>query len=350
MTKRKILTSVLTCLTLLLAFFAWFSLWRAVTITEASTWALPITFFSAYVIFICLDIVFLKEALLVELVLGTSLLISMFFAFDVYQLAAVVLGIYLLHAASRRIRRDMDLNMEISIWKSLQTGRSYLLMSLALVVSMQYFVTISKFDGQKNIPNFDMTSISKGVVMPILASINPQFKSLKDESLTVDQFILQNQSQFADGEQMDEQFFESQLPQNLTPAQKEELKRQAQRNFSDAKNNVSKKNQELILTVGRKQLSDMIGQSVNGDEKISDIFAGLINKKLNDYFRSPIGENGKTSVFPLILAIVLFLTIYPIGSMLSIVWFLIVKLVFNILLKTRVIGIKRIPVEKEVME
>jgi hypothetical protein len=140
------------------------------------------------------------------------------------------------------------------------------------------------------------------------------------------------------------------LPQNLTPAQKEELKRQAQRNFSDAKDSMSKKNQELILSVGRKQLSDMIGQPVNGNEKISDIFAGLINKKLNDYFRSPIGENGKTSAFPLILAVILFLTIYPIGGVLSIGWFLVVKLIFKVLLKFNVVNIKRIPVEKEIME
>jgi hypothetical protein len=319
-------------------------------ITEASTWALPMILFSAYAILICLDIVFFKESVLLELVLGSSLLLSIVFAFDVYQLVFLALGIYLLHAASRRIRRDMDLNMEISIWKSLQTGRSYLLMSLALVISMQYFVTISKFDGQKNIPNFDVTSISKSVVMPILAGFSPQFKSLSDESLTVDQFILQNQSQFSDEQQMDEQFFDSQLPQNLTPAQKEELKRQAQRNFSDAKDSMSKKNQELILSVGRKQLSDMIGQPVNGSEKISDIFAGLINKKLNDYFRSPIGENGKTSAFPLILAVILFLTIYPIGGVLSIGWFLVVKLIFKVLLKFNVVNIKRIPVEKEIME
>ncbi len=350
MTKRKILTSILTVITLLVAFFAWFSLWRAVTVTEASTWALPMSLFSTYAIFICLDIVFFKESVLLELVLGSSLLISIAFAFDVYQIVAVALGIYLLHAASRRIRRDMDLNMEISIWKSLQTGRSYLLMSLALVISMQYFVTISKFDGQKSVPNFDMTSFSKGVVMPILANISPQFKSLNDESLTVDQFILQNQAQFSDEQQIDEQFLESQLPQNLTPAQKEELKRQAQRNFSDAKDSMSKKNQELILSVGRKQLSDMIGQPVNGNEKISDIFAGLVNKKLNDYFRSPINGEGKTSAFPLILAVILFLTIYPIGGVLSMAWFLIVKLIFKVLVKLSVINIKRIPVEKEIME
>jgi hypothetical protein len=265
---------------------------------------------------------------------------------------AIFLGIYLLFLASRKIREDMELNIKISPWKSMQAGKSYLIFAITLMICMQYFLTELSFDGEKKIPHFDVSFITKKIAIPFISAVNPQFKVLKDETLTVDQFILQTQAANLDGgfSVMSDEVLDAQLPANLTPAQKEMIKRQARENFSSTQSKVTQKNQELIFEIGRKQLSELVGVPVAGDEKISEVFTGLINNKINDYFNSKVSGDEKNPVFPMILAIVLFLTIYPVGLILSIVCFLIAKLIFFILLKLKVVGVRTITVEKEILE
>ena len=352
MNKRKILTNSLAALTLIFAFFAWLSVRSAIIVSDSSTWAVPMFLFSIYLVLICLDVMLFQDMLLLELILIGSLLLSLLFALAWLQFVAILLGAYFIFLASRKIREDMELNIKISPWKSLQAGKSYLLIALSLLITMQYFLTIRSFDGEKKVPHFDASFITKKIAIPFISSVNPQFKVLKDETLTVDQFILQtqNSNQGSDFSAADEEMLDAQLPANLTPTQKEVIKNQARENFSNTQSQVAQKNQELVLEIGRKQLSDVVGTPVVGDEKISDVFTGLINNKINDYFNPKIDGTGKNSVFPVILAIVLLLTIYPVGLILSIFWFLIAKLIIFALFKLKILAVRTVTVSKEVLE
>ena len=187
----------------------------------------------------------------------------------------------------------------------------------------------------------------------MLASVSPQFQSLKDDTLTVDQYILQAQNDAivnADMSAEDGNVLDENIPANITPLQKEKLKQQAVKNFTDAKSKLIEKNQELILASGRKQFSDQVGVKLTGSEKISDVFTGLVSSKIDDYFNPKVAGTEKSSVFSMILAIVLLLTIYPLGSILSIAWFLIVKFVIFALLKLKVMSVGVMTVSKETLE
>ena len=349
--NRKRIEIILGTLTMLFALFSWLSVRNAITVATSSTWAVPMTLFSVYIILACLSMILFREVLLLELVLIGSLVLSLFFAFSWFQLGVILLGAYFLFLSSRKIRQDMDLNVKINVWKSLQTGKSYLLIAFSLMITIQYFVVMSSFDGEKKVPHFDTSFITKKIALPIVSALNPQFKVLQNETLTVDQFILQTQNSMpkSDFSAVEQEVINEQLPSNLTPAQKEIIMQQASDNFSDIKTTVIQKNQEIAFAVGRKQLSDIVGFQVTGDEKIADVFTGLINNKINDYFNPKMGGSSSGSVFVVILAIILFLTIFPLGSVISIVWFLIVELVIIILLKTKVLEVKNIKVSKEVL-
>jgi hypothetical protein len=113
---------------------------------------------------------------------------------------------------------------------------------------------------------------------------------------------------------------------------------------------LSKKNQELAIKAGHKQLSELVGRPVDGGEKISEVFSGLVDKKFNDLFRAPNAGGEINQKLPLIFTLVLLLTIYPVGLVLSLVWFMIVGFVFFCLRRWGVISVKTITVSKEVLE
>lgn len=352
MNKRKITTALLSVFTLVFAAASWLSVKSAVVVPDSSTWFVPMALFSVYVILICLDILLFQDVLPLELVLIASLAISAFFAFEWLQLLGILISAYFLFLASRKMRADMENNIKISPWKSMQVGKSYLLIALTFLIAMQYFVIMRSFDGVKKVPNFDASFVTKKFAIPFIASVNPQFKVLENEKLTVDQFILQTQSQSGNENmfELNEEMIEAQIPKELDAAQREMIKKQAMENFSSTNSQISQKNQELILSIGRKQFADIVGSPVVGNEKISDVFTGLINNKINDYFNPKVGSDERSSVFSLILAVVLFLIIYPLGSVLSVAWFVTVKLVVFVLLKAKVFKVKTITVSKEILE
>ena len=118
--------------------------------------------------------------------------------------------------------------------------------------------------------------------------------------------------------------------------------------YSSARDQVSQKNEELILSIGRKQFSEVVGTSVKGDEKISEIFAGLINNKIDNF--NPSGGEENSSIFLIVFAVALFLIVYPLGSILSIIWFLVVRIIIMVLIRFKVFNVKIISVDREILE
>lgn len=347
---KNILKYVLLGSVLATSFFAWFSVYRAMKVPEVSIWLVPAICFSLYIIAICLAAVLVRQEITVELAITFSFLLSLLFTFSIWYLLILVACILLVLCAIRNIRKDLDLNIKIDLWKSLFVGKFRIVIALALVISSQYFFFISKTNGQKNIPKFDTSSITSKIVEPILEIIYPDFKKVQKDGLTVDQFIFENQKNSEINSTVDtETIIDQQIPADLPVKQKEALKQQALEQIADSKSQLSEKNNELVLQEGRKQLSQMIGKDVVGNEKIADIFSGLIDKKINDYFQPQIGDDAPSNMLSYIVAIILFLTIWPIGSMLGIIWFIIVIIVFKILLKFGLVEVKTVTVEREMI-
>jgi hypothetical protein len=137
---------------------------------------------------------------------------------------------------------------------------------------------------------------------------------------------------------------------NLTPEQKEEIKKEAQDKLKTISKGLLESNQEIILVESRKNLSEIIGKNLMGQEKISEIFPQMINKNITDYFRPNVSENHSLPLLPMILAIVLFLTIVPLGSFLNIFWTLLSRLIFWILYKSGAVSIGKVQKEVEIIE
>lgn len=353
--KQKILKYALFGLTLIAGFFSWFFLFHSPNYSGMMAWIIPGAFFFLYATFLSLAAILVRQEIAFEFVIILSLAFSFVFVFSKWHLVFVILGMLLMLSAVREIRKDLDMNIKIDFWKSLYMGRFRMIIALSLIISSQYFCMINASNGNKEkfIPKFDISPIAKRFVEPVLVVINPNFRTMKDENLTVNQFIIKskqggNLDMFSDVNFDNE--IDEQISKNLPVEQREILKQEAIKQILDSGEQLSKKNQELIMQEGRKQLSQMVGYELSGNEKISDVFVGFINSRINDYFQPHKANGGEDShFFSYIIAVILFLTVWPSGVALSVAWFVLIIIIFKIMAYFKLVEIKTVTVQREMI-
>ncbi len=342
--------NILMSLNPMAALAAFYSVSRAIRIPESSTWIVPMVWVSIFIVSIFLVALFVRSRVLAESVIAASLLSSVIFAFSFAYLGVILIAIALVLAGVHGMRKDLDLNVKINLWKSLYIGKFRIILALAILISGQYYFTIKSMDEPVNVPKFEISEISGPLIQPILGIVNPEFAKAGSQGMTVDQFIVQsqkNQEQSVEDEEMQLQIIEQNMPTGITEKQKEILKKRALAEISDAKLKMTEQNQQLILIEGRKQFSKIAGKKIVGDEKVSDVFIGMINERINSYFQPSMQGEKKSSFYSLILTTILFLTIWPLGSLLSTLWFAIVILLFKGFVRFGLVEIKKVTVERE---
>jgi hypothetical protein len=322
--KQKILKYGLIFLTMLSSFAAWFSVSRAINIPTAGSWSAPILWFSLFFISLSLCLVLIKRLVWVEIITGISFFFSLFFVLasgGIFHHALIIFLCFLI--ASRgieRIRQDLKLNIKVDLWKTLRTGSAYLMLAIALIIASQYYGETKNISLQKTLPEFKLNAFSEKLTSKILASINPDFKNLEEESISVDQFVLKaSREQFANNQNL------AGIDQVL---------------FGD--------NQALVLAEGRQQLSNLSGMKLNGQEKLADIFSSIVNDKVKDFIAPSFSEDSQLPLLHLILAGALFLTVLSLGSFLGIFLLPLTKLIFAGLRKIGLVDV--IKIQKEVEE
>jgi len=352
--RIKILKYVLIFLTLLMSFLAWQSVDQAINVSGSSIWGAPVILFSLLFIFLYLSIVLIRRILFLQLMIGAIFLLNLVFAFSLSHILIIMLAYLLATWSVLRIKRDLRLNVKVSLWKSIRMGSAWILLALAIVITSQYYYEIKNKNSELVIPQINIDEASGGLTSKFLSAINPEFKDLDQDGLTVDQLIVQiqkkqNPEQEANVPsetlaQIDEMIENSGVA--LSPEQKKEL-----RDNTLAKIGASSAEQDkLILQEGRKKFSEIAGTTIKGDEKVSQVLSDVVNQKINQYLGSGLDDSQKSSPLPFIMAIGLFLTILPLGSLLNTLWILIVAAIVWIFIKSNLISIARVPVEMEVIE
>ena len=256
---KNILKYSLLGLVLFSGFLSWFSVFNVSKISGSGAWSWSILFFSLFIIFMCLAAILVSQEIVVEIVVAITFLLSLVFTFYLWYFIILLIAILLVLAGLRNIRKDLDLNIKVDLWKSLYVGKFKIVLALAVLISSQYFFMTSSLNGQKTIPKLDFSSVTSKLVQPILVMINPSFKPMQKEDLTVDQFIIQSQQKNNEDSisnpVFSEEAIDKQIPKNLPSEQRAELKKETIKQISDSQAQLSQKNGELILQEGRKQLS-----------------------------------------------------------------------------------------------
>lgn len=317
--KIKILKYVLVLVTMFVAFLAWLAVDRAINVTEASVWGAPILLFSLLFALFYLSIIIVKKAWVLQLMFLAVFLLTFLFVISFGNLVAVILAWLFSLWALVKIKKDLQLNVKVSLWKSIRAGSSLLLFAFSIMITSQYYFEIKDLSSERIIPQFNVGEMTGGMTSKFLSAMNPDFKNLDQDGLTVDQFILQAQKN------------QEQADDSLDFGVKGQV-------------------DQMVLQEGRKKFSEIAGVTLAGNEKVSDVLSGVINQKINQYLGSGLTGSAKSSPLAYIMAIALFLTVLPLGSFLNSFWILLVEFIFFILVKSKLVNIVKVPVEMEVIE
>jgi hypothetical protein len=353
--KYKYLKNILLAGMLLCSFGSWFSVDRAINVANSSVWTAPILWFSALLMFFFLGFITIKERLLLKIILAIGYLLSFVFIFDITRIVFLTIAILFAYIAESRIKDDLGENIRINVLKSLSEGKTLLIMSLALMVVSQYFSQIRSLNAELLIPQLELGKLSSPITRQLLKTVNPQFKDIETDKMTVDEFILEVQKkQMMEmeiiGEPVDiDKMIEQQIGETRTPVEKEMIKKEATERMAETKNKIQTQSIQLIVDQERERLSQMSGKALTGQERISDVLSDIVTKRISEFFQPKVGEH-HSSVLPMIMAIVLFLTIISLANLLYIVISRLVQFSFYLLVKKEVITIKKLPMEVERLE
>jgi hypothetical protein len=278
--RKNILERVLLAGLLLSAFLCWYVLYRAVIVPGSSIWGAPITVFFILLVFFFMCTVLVRSAAYLGAVLAASLLLGLVFAATPLHLLLLAVSVALAYFAMRNIRESLEFSIKLRFFKAFMSGRSYFVFALILAITSQYYALVSRAGKELNLPTFE---ISKDVALSLgklYGHINPKYSFFTSaRELTVDKFILQNQSAVLPGQ---------------GPAPAAAI--------------------APVLEKGRKQLSELSGRQLSGGEQVAEVFVDLATRKINDYFTVGIAKSGKSSAIPLFLTCVLFLSLLPIAT------------------------------------
>jgi len=270
----------------LLLFFSilgWNSVHRAINIKGASNWLVPVAFFSLIFIFFTLLSMSSHRRLFFQLALIFSIFFGLIFIFDFWYLGLLILAYLFLTISISKIRKDRDINIKVSFYKSIRAGSVFATLAFSLAISSHYFFEVRNARLEDIIPKIDLSSAVEKIAPKIISSVNPDFKNLENSDLTVDEWIWETQ---------------------IVP-QKEML------GFEGELGGAEK---DLLLQEGRKQITEFSGLEISGQEKVSDVISKSIGQKTNDFISKNYSKS-KFPAFPFAASIILFLTVYSLSSL-----------------------------------
>lgn len=353
MQKKKITVIILAVLLLVFATLLWWATNQIAQAYSVGMLILELISLSLAYIFLQLISLFVQRVFFIECIAVCAFAVSIVFGPHLWHTVFVAFASLLLLRGLSMIRKDMRLNVKISLWKSLHLGKNLLLFAFALVLSSQYFFAAANHSGDALIPGLEVGKIGSKLVLEAVSYINPQYQSLQEETLTVDDFLLQSYNQRQDEYAgLDIESFVSMQSdiQSLPPEQQEIMKDELKKRISNINQSTADLQKELALEGGRMELAKFAGREVSGSEKISQVFSSAIESKINEFFAPNAEMPQRAKAYQFIVAIVFFLSIFSTGSLFWWPWTLLAVGIFRLCVRLKAISIGKIPVEMEIIE
>lgn len=220
-------------------------------------------------------------------------------------------------------------------------------LGFSIALSFGYFLSIQTMSWDNLVSRFHF---GEGTVKQLISwagYIQPELASIGKDHQTVDEYILSlNHSEFSDTQDTTQQFH--QLDDQIGHLREQGINIE----FSgDALASVRGAAKENMLLSGRKQLEGLVGRSVKGDELITTIFAEVLQKKLFAITEgAQVREHIPDRSLPIFIAILFFLTIWPLALLLFSLWNPLAALLINLFRRFHWIEILRHTTVQERLE
>lgn len=340
---QKTLSYVLMFSTVFFSFFSWRSVHQAIFTQNASDFWAPLVWFSLFAVATCLLIVLVQEKVTVWVTFLISLLLSLIFIQSFVHVLMIVLAWVFLYIAKRNIKEDIDSSIRIHLTKSLHRGVFMIVVAFVLMISSQYYFSLRNSGSARVTPNVSKGGAVSSIIKFALPKISPEFKQVKSDDITMDEFLGEIYETIVKREEADmkskleagvsslqsdqmAETLENELGRKLTDSEKEQI--------AMLKNTpslevplMSPDIKQNVIEEWKKELSKTAGLEVTGDEKVVDVFLVIINSKINNLAEVKSG-NEKSAILPLVFAMILFLSLMPLGSFVSRFWTILAAAIF----------------------
>jgi hypothetical protein len=309
--KRKILDYALAFLTLLFSLLFWWAVDRAMINPEASTWVVPIIWFSLFATLFFLDLVIIKIKYLNFIIICGSFLGELLF-FPLVNIISLLINLLIFW----RVKGEMNYGCQINLRRIIRSGALMFILAWSFAITSHYYLASQKNKIANPIPEFKLEGAAKSLAFSVLSKINPSFQKIEEENLTVDQFIAQNQNQ----------------------------------STIEASEPIDETSRAMIMEESRKKLSEISGVYLSGEEKVSDVISQIINQKIVAFM--PNLENQEGGFSPIFLAIAtgLIFSLMALGSVLLYVWTVLAYIIFYFLRRTGLIRISYMAFDREILD
>ncbi|MDP2837899.1 MAG: hypothetical protein Q8O53_01305 [Candidatus Moranbacteria bacterium] len=290
---------------------------------DVSTFLQTVAWFSLLGTIFFLGSVVWKELTLRVLGVLALVLPSLLFVHTLYHIGLVILSALLVLWGVSQVQGEIRDRLTFHFFRNVRAGLFWYIFGLSLVLASVYFASIERESWEELVTRFSIGEGTATVVFKSAAYLYPTWKNLIDEGLTVDGFLLSLEQEEA--------------PAGITFPQVQDISMNevlAMPAFGDYLKQVAPDggvlSQELYLRSSRDQIARLVGRDVRGDEKIADVFSLAIQHKIIAVLSDQeVLRHISPTIVPFILAILLFLTLLPFGSLVGLLWMALSYLLFR---------------------
>ncbi len=228
-----------------------------------------------------------------------------------------IVVISLLYMAAVMVEHEQKERLKFSSVRSLLVSKQLSVLAFSIALSLGYFACIRSLSWSDLEPRF---RLGHGVTEKILewgGYVQPELGTLIQQKKTVDEYLLSfNQTSLLSNDDATKQFEELNNEVGRLKAQGINVE------FSgDALSSVQGVARDNVLATGRKQLSELVGRPVWGNEQIGTVFTEVLQTKLSALLEgSRAREHIPDRVLPFFISLLFFLTVWPIGLLLFPIW------------------------------
>ncbi len=349
MTERDRVGLFLLFITGLLAVFAWRAFFLVMMTPGVDDLWQPLLWFSVLSIFFFLGTVVWKTAPLQGI--GATLVFAPgFFFIPAWEYVVVsVLSLALLFWSARSILSECTERFHFRFFRSVRTGQWLFIIGLALSLSGGYYVLLRQVSWEELVPRFRVGEEMTGIIFRTAALVYPSFAALTEGDATVDEFLLSfEENNFDNPSVVEHSSVRSGGAADTLEIAPEVMESLALSGDSLDVPMSPETKKLLFLESGRKQVAELAGRPVQGDEKISAVLSVALQRKLIRFFEADqTTQHFPSQAVPFFLALLLFFTLLPLLSFLGILCILLAQVLFVVLLKLGWLALEHIPADQQ---
>jgi hypothetical protein len=286
---------------------------------DTGRWLLPSLLFSVLAVgFLAAGMLYRERSMrvaFIALAIGPSVL----FAWTLSHLFLMSISVAFMLSGFRKMEYDLRSRLALSFRKSMGAGVFMFALPISILIASQYYAEIRSNSWQDLVPRFSLAEGGGDMVLRIAGSISPEIGKIRDERMTVDSFL--STVRRTDG-------------------------------YSGSNTGMLADDMAMALSIeaGRAELGKLVGRDLSGDERMSDVLSEALRNKTIAFLSGERAERDLPgSALPFFLAVLLFITILSIASLLQGVWVLLAAGLLRLLVRSGVLSIEKIPAEQETL-